>query len=339
MGTHFGALGVYLFFALSGFLVSLPFWHEKKAGLRWLPPGYVAKRFIRIIPLFYFSALALAILDYVLLGFDPRYFTTAFRWMAGLEGGLWRMYGGEETVPFNGVYWTLILEIVFYAILPFLFRALRSVRPFHTLICLVFFLLIAAGTSRWVVVHTAPHGLDASDMDNLLKGYLCRIDVFAFGIILAWVFCYSPRLDRIRAVPLPLLLCLILGAAFAVYAWIGAGSGAHLPFNLARSEARHYFAALFAMGLLLVQFQPGTFLYRIFTGRWIVYIGVISYEWYLIHVPIIHFGFCLWQKLAGGAGLYLVLIPGSIVLSLGAAALLHQGFYVPVSRYLRTWKG
>src|SRR5437762_11933724 len=74
--THFGWLGVQLFFVLSGFLITGILWKEKT---REAPVSYKLKKFwvrrtLRIFPL-YFGYLAVLGLTYVLFHF-PSYYPT-----------------------------------------------------------------------------------------------------------------------------------------------------------------------------------------------------------------------------------------------------------------------
>ena len=57
-----GHLGVQVFFVLSGFLISQPFFAAKlKDSQFWYAEGYATRRFLKIIPPYYLTILALVI--------------------------------------------------------------------------------------------------------------------------------------------------------------------------------------------------------------------------------------------------------------------------------------
>ena len=79
-----GWMGVPIFFVLSGFLISYPFFQQRAANTRfWHPRGYFRRRAAKILPPFYLSIL-------LFLGFywwqfhDPAYLGSALKWATGL---------------------------------------------------------------------------------------------------------------------------------------------------------------------------------------------------------------------------------------------------------------
>src|SRR6266571_1503574 len=123
LGVHFVAnvfgtlwVGVILFFTLSGFLISWPFWKRKAArNATLIPPGYTWRRFWKIYPPL---ALAIVLLTPVYIfwkGHTTVFVRTALQWLAGLA----------FLMPVNGklnpAMWSLVVEVHFYLVLPLLF--------------------------------------------------------------------------------------------------------------------------------------------------------------------------------------------------------------------------
>src|SRR3954471_3368061 len=79
-----GWVGVPIFFVLSGFLLSLPFFRSRLQNPgSWYVRGYTMRRVLKIFPPFYLAILLLAIFYYVRYG-DPSYFQVGAAWASGL---------------------------------------------------------------------------------------------------------------------------------------------------------------------------------------------------------------------------------------------------------------
>jgi peptidoglycan/LPS O-acetylase OafA/YrhL len=116
--SRLGLFGVAVFFVISGFLLYRPFAIAALADRpapRWLP--FWKRRFCRIFPA-YWVALAVSV---YLLGF--REFTTLTESI--FQFGLLQNYRGQYLRNGLGVAWTLVIEVSFYAVLPFLALLLR----------------------------------------------------------------------------------------------------------------------------------------------------------------------------------------------------------------------
>jgi peptidoglycan/LPS O-acetylase OafA/YrhL len=108
-----GLGGVVLFFALSGFLLYLPW---LRSSLEHRPPPrfrqYALRRCLRIMPAYYFSVVVLAALR-AITGHDPISFWALLLHFAFLQ---------TLMTPLQPVYWTLQVEEFFYWALPLLHR-------------------------------------------------------------------------------------------------------------------------------------------------------------------------------------------------------------------------
>ncbi|HEY1546293.1 MAG TPA: acyltransferase [Kofleriaceae bacterium] len=109
-----GLGGVVLFFALSGFLLYLPW---LRATVEHKPPPrfrqYAIRRCLRIMPAYYFSVIVLAIVRVTIGHRDPIGF---------LPLALHFVFLQSLMTPIQSVYWTLQVEEFFYWLLPLLHR-------------------------------------------------------------------------------------------------------------------------------------------------------------------------------------------------------------------------
>lgn len=118
-----GAAGVWLFFALSGYLIAGPFVRALLCGDD-LPAirGYAVRRVFRIYPA-YFVALS------VVFAFGLPKATHPTWWQYPLHFGLFHNLwpGEEQAIMFAS--WTLGLEALFYILVPLVAKAVRRLHP------------------------------------------------------------------------------------------------------------------------------------------------------------------------------------------------------------------
>ncbi|HEX5909939.1 MAG TPA: acyltransferase, partial [Thermoleophilaceae bacterium] len=116
-----GATGVWLFFAISGYVISKPFLDRLVTG-QPLPAlrGYALRRVVRIFPL-YVAALTAFIVIAGAGDIKPWHYPVHFLLLHNLVPG-------RETALL-GVSWTLSIEVLFYCAVPLLALAVRRWRP------------------------------------------------------------------------------------------------------------------------------------------------------------------------------------------------------------------
>jgi peptidoglycan/LPS O-acetylase OafA/YrhL len=167
-----GANGVTLFFALSGFLISWPFWKRKVSGSKQVvPTGYGWRRFWKIYPPLALSILILTPV-YIFLNADWSYASIAARWLAGLPFLL--------PVPgkLNSVMWSLVVEVQFYIVLPLLFISLKRVPPKVCLWVITLVFLLIPFSVRMI---TGPKTLSP----DINVHFPSELDSFCLGIFVA----------------------------------------------------------------------------------------------------------------------------------------------------------
>jgi len=316
LGT--GGYGVTLFFALSGFLISWPFWKRKVAGAAaTIPTGYFQRRFWKIYPPLAFSILLFTPV-YIFLNNDWSYGGIAGRWLAGLP----------FLLPVNGklnpVMWTLVIEVQFYITLPLAFICLKRLSA-RTCLWLMtgLFLFVPTGIRL-------ASGLRATFYPDINTYYPSALDVFALGIFVAglenlgWL--------KKRWAVIGVAGAILWPSSLAIAALSGLRPVSASPFTVEIIDAM---LKISAGCLLFFVANPRHPIPRLLCAPWLRWCGIISYEWYLLHQPIHG-----WIRHAAGRAeghflKYITVVGGSLVVGLLLAALLYRLFSLPLLRYGR----
>ena len=317
-----GAYGVTVFFALSGFLISLPFWKRKSQGVAQLvPPGYVRRRFWKIYPPLGLSLLLLTPIYFIKTG-DSAYFPLALQWLTGFP------LIGSVSGELNPVMWSLIVEVHFYATLPLLFLLSRKLDYKTTLALLFAVLLIIPFVIReW----NLSHGILNTLHPLIQTHYPSNLDAFACGVLIG-------GLETIRAIRKSWVRCGDLGLLLLGFGLLSASLVEY--FGVADSAIyRECIDALFklAAGLLILYIaDTGFSRTRAFSVTWLRWLGLVSYEWYLFHQPIFRWTRQLFGGASGGSlSKYLLIVGVSIIASLAIAAITYRFFSLPILRWGR----
>jgi hypothetical protein len=316
-----GTFGVTVFFALSGFLISLPFWKRKWKNLPNLtPPGYGWRRFWKIYPPLALSLLLLTPI-YFFRTEDSSFFLTMLKWLTGLP--LIFPPNGD----LNPVMWSLIVEVHFYMILPAFFLFFKKARFKYCLALIPSILLFVPLCFRIATGFYAP---TLTLSPNIDVHFPALLDSFALGIFVAglhtagWL---SPGWARLGSAGFFLLgLCFIGQSCFQLWSFV--------PVALS-AEVLHNFV-LTASGLLLLYIaNPDRQLGRYLAHPLLRWFGLISYEWYLFHQPVI-----LWTRnsfgpASGSMWKYLLIVGGPFLFSLIFSAFVYRYFSLPILKYGR----
>ena len=274
-------VGVAIFFVLSGFLLYRPF---VRSHLNGTPaPRAVAygwRRALRILPAYW---LALTVIALVIP--KPDTFEAGH---AVVYYGFGQIYGD---LVFGGISqaWTLCVEVTFYALLPLWALAMRRLPG--TVRSELWGLAALAGVGiAWTLVAV----LGASDPDHantsrMLVWLPAYLDHFALGMALAVLTVAEPPRALAAIGRRSWAAWLVAGAAFVVVS-VGIGLSPEnrldAPMSAAQALGRHWLYALVAVGVLLpavVGPQREGAVRGVLGGRWLLYLGVISYGIYLWH--------------------------------------------------------
>lgn len=267
--VRFGWIGVDWFFVLSGFLLAGNLWRSEIDGPMAL--RFWQRRFLRIYPGVW-AQLAILLLVLEATGM-LRNFSA---WQAVGNALLWLypMPGGVNT--YNGVYWTLPLELSFYLLLPALLLVMRRLSVWQFLgLCLAItaaWRLTIAGLHQF----SSPWAISLMFIRNVLPGMLF---VFAAGMA---IHHFRDRLAALKARHAWLLLVLALQIGF-MYAF-AAKKGTALQDDVFLLLAELALAAVIAATIALLLDPPRGF--RWLASAPLVWLGEISFGIYLWHFPI-----------------------------------------------------
>ncbi len=161
-----GAWGVALFFVLSGFLLSQGWFRadymgESRPDLR----RYLRLRLFRIVPAYYCCLLFTATL---LTGFIIRselVYSGKGLVIFGIHAAFLPSFLESNLVPYNGAWWTLTLEMMFYLILPWLVVLFLRNRWMVTLPALIVI------SYCWVQLTSSPHMPGVQWFLHLYRGW------------------------------------------------------------------------------------------------------------------------------------------------------------------------
>jgi peptidoglycan/LPS O-acetylase OafA/YrhL len=342
------ALGVTLFFVLSGFLLYRPFVRAALSRERLPSVGaYFRNRALRILPAYW---VILALAGLVLQ-------TTLLRNGATLEAGaltdprdflstalLVHNYAPGTVVTGIGPAWSLAVEVVFYLFVPLLgalalvlsLRA-RGARSLLAAALAPAALMLLIGLSGKLVAATlvtgsGPDGGWAADWHSVLvRSFWAQADLFAFGMVVAVLHVQAER----GALRLPdgwrtiaLAAAVPLGLLAAVRLDLVDGQFSYLPENTVVAAA---FAALLALVIFPVRGGPSRLTRRL-EAPMIVWVGLISYSVFLWHEPVVR-----WLEahglVAGGAIGLAINIAVLAIVSGGLATLTYRFVERPALRH------
>jgi peptidoglycan/LPS O-acetylase OafA/YrhL len=272
--AHAGWMGVDLFFVLSGFLIT-GILVETRANQHYFR-NFLARRFLRIWPLYYLTLIIFIVVLPRLLASPPvelirMQHQQAWFWLYGANWLMAREGGFGETA--GGYYWSLAVEEQFYLVWPLVVYKLSNQALLRTSLTL----LAVALVSRLVL------GYLGVGSGSLYTMTFTHWDGLAVGSALA-ICLRSPQLtaEVRRVTPWAAIAALlgILGVRLADgdfflwgramglygYTFIAVASGALLFCALER-DARAGFRRLLA-------------------SRFMTQSGKLSYALYLVHVPV-----------------------------------------------------
>jgi peptidoglycan/LPS O-acetylase OafA/YrhL len=297
--VNFGEMGVVVFFIASGFIIPVSI--EKYGSIAWFWLG----RVLRLWPVYLLSLLAVILVDAWMPELNAiRYFHS--RPAVFVLGNLTMM---EEFlhIPYGiGVYWTLSLELSFYAVCSLLFQ-IGMLKKYRQWLAIALLGQLASVSGAAILFHRS---LPAGRIGLLVS---CFFGTLVFR---------EMNGNHHRKV-----IALFLPATFAVFAitfWVRfdlynpRGDGELVVGTVCVMMS---WAAAYAIFLLFYALRSREF------PRVLIWIGQISYPLYLFH------GLVIWTMPRSLSGPLFVV--SSLAVSLAVAHILHVLVENPIARFQR----
>lgn len=271
-----GKSGVYLFFLLSSFLLSIPL--LSKGSALFSPPvmgNYWMRRFLRIYPLYTCYLLAALCSTLVL----TRFFNTP---NTGVPYSLYPEEFLRNLLLFNtkGVTWSIAVEFKFYFILPVLAYLTTWVGRAGMLATTCFLLaLIVAGSIVWPTS-------EWENNDVRLRYYL---PVFLAGILMAVIHRHLLAEGKGHAM---IRKSIVLASPIAVAALLVMVPSVHSLLTGSKTDYsafhRDFLAHTAAWSVVMMAAAHGRgLLASFFNLRFMRFCGALSFSIYLFHMPLI----------------------------------------------------
>ncbi len=258
--AYSGHFGVNLFFAISGFILALPF--AKRSFENKPAPNlknYYLRRVTRIEPPYAICLVIFFFFQWQVRHFDPAELLPHL--LASLFYAHGLIYGAHSTI--NSVVWSLEIEIQFYLLVPLLVRVfkLRNAAVRRALLLA----LIAGG--GWLSQHVIyPYWPPRGQLTLANFAHY-----FLVGFLLADLYLHGWFGTKRRSM-------------FGDMLTLAGGAGIVAVLN---SYGQYYYA----LPLLVLVLYLGCFLGKLSNAfirqRWIVLTGGMCYTFYLYHVPIV----------------------------------------------------
>lgn len=271
---NFGALGVNLFFVISGFLITGVLMDARGAENYFR--NFYLRRALRILPIYYLSLAAVVLVA---------------RWHGGSVGDVWYYVFYAQDVPIARSYWhphfpigfnnawSLAVEEQFYLIWPLAIYWLKD-RVLYLLSAILF---VVAFFWRVHLLAAYPGNPAMAD---------CTLLVNADCLVSGACLCLFLRKVRSFEGRLPFLACLAflsLSWAIAILSYLTGDWSQSRLLHWDGLALRSILPIFFASVVAFAALQRPRLVCAFLSNRLLVWVGQISYGLYLYHVPIYGF--------------------------------------------------
>lgn len=280
-----GKYGVHLFFLISGFVILMT---TERTPSVW---RFAVMRFARLFPAYWVAVLLTALaIDWI--GLPGRQLPW---WAVGVNLTMLQAWLGVPSV--DGVYWTLAIELAFYAwmALLLLFGQMAHAMRWAVLA------MLAVSALNWLIVHQ--------------------------GLKIHWVLVPTLMLGYLHLFVAGMAFFCIRKEGHSWQKWGVLALAACIEVVTSGSNAWPVLAcmAIFAAAL----FGHARYLHQ----RWLLELGAVSYGLYLVHQNI---GYIVIRQLqAAGQESPFVLLLVPLLLALLIAKVIHDLVEIPAGRWIR----
>ena len=274
---YYGEFGVDVFFVISGFVITLS--SEGRSG--W---GFARSRIIRLVPAFLVCSIITLLFDITIPGVDPA---ERFRtWLFSLTF-FPKLFGSDYL---SSVYWTLSIEIIFYAwVFLLIISGLWQTKRNQVLLVFAFI-----GVANTFMVS----GNFKSILENI---FIARyIGHFLCGIILYELFT-KRTVDGLSSTLLLIGVFLVGISIHRHNAWIeGLGKGG--IYSIQNNRITLVSVCIFLIVYVVV--ESSKIIKSKKMSRFMVFLGSISYPFYLLHADLSFYSHAMFERNIFGIGVY-----------------------------------
>jgi peptidoglycan/LPS O-acetylase OafA/YrhL len=293
--AQYGYLGVHLFFMISGFVILL-------TAMKRDVVQFVISRIVRLYPAFW---AGVSFTTLMIVFFGKELFTVSFpQYLSNLS--MIDGYLGVE--PVDGVYWTLLVELKFYALIfgILLIKRIQNIDWFLTAWLVTSLIDIVMPFPRLVQFFLLPEWAP----------------YFASGALF-----YLVKLNGIKMHYIALLI-----ASFGLSLFY-----ANEEVIMLRQFYNTSFNALIPLSIISLFYLIFIFIITnklsFFRATWVLKVGALTYPLYLVHQNV---GFMLFTAYNGVVNKYLLLV-AVFIFVLVVAWLIHQLIEKNLSAVLKRW--
>jgi len=288
-----GWMGVPIFFALSAFLLSLPFFRRREDDSAfWRMNGFGWRRALKIVPPYFLSIALLTAFSWA-----RSHDTSCFRAALANASG-WTHLAGVPAY-LNPSYWSLWVEIGFYVTLPLAFLACCGQSAGRTA-----WILLIVYTAAPIAIRSVLWPSNSGDWLYHLARFPNSLDCFGWGLFFAYIY---SRLARNPSGARSLARLGWLGIALLILAgWTVELRGEGVTWPTRTDVAiRNCFPGIASFFMLFFVFDAQSVAARVLSSPALRFLGIVSYEWFLLHQPLQTFARSWVGNAHGRIGAYL----------------------------------
>ncbi len=317
-----GYSGVTLLFALSAFLLFQPYSKSLVTGLTPSWKKFYMRRALRILPMY----LLMVIISIPVLQ-NYKYSLMALNIFWGVNG--------PDLHPFSTAWWAIYTEVQFYVVLPLIGFLLVHNKKLYLIVLSIIYVALYSLIfliGYLLLINNLFNSVNSEIIGRLILSFLGQGFIFIIGGFTSWFFIYHGESIKSRLLKSPFFtkagdsVLVVLLLFLGLLLWITDDVGyykmeTHYPFW-------HIIEAMlwcgFILGLLLLPLK----FKKVISNGFFKQIGKISYSIYLLHYPILVYGYLAIQKVSAANHLPVpskgVLVIIIFIVCIGVSALTYQ---------------